>query len=402
MFRIGVIGLGSRISTMLDRFLPFEVPFRVAAVADPRGAEIKAKGAPWLDEKTQYFADGEAMVEKADELDGIMVGTRCFLHADNAITAAKRNVPLFVEKPVAISFPQVQRLAETFKDYKPQVVVSFPLRVGRMCRDVRKLIEEDTIGKVDCVTAFNDVPYGRGYYSGYCRDLAQSGGLWLQKATHDLDYLNYLVGQRPTGVFAMHSRRTYGGDKPNDLRCSKCPEAQTCPESTFNLWYQALRVPRPVSAGDKCVFSKEASNIHDIGHCLVEYADGLQINYCQNFVARHKAARRGARIQGYKGSIEFDWYQNRIQVFSHRSPTAQTIEYPYFEHHWGGDRELNFDWLNALTGRAPSRCPMDTGIISALMCLWARQSANTRQYCDITMPSEREAERLAAVPITMG
>ena len=384
MLRIGVIGYGSRIRTMLQRAGVFEIPYRVVAIGDPRAEEIKGYDDPWL-EGCRYFADGREMVDKADELDGIMVGTRCFMHADDACRAAARQVPLFVEKPVAITFEQVKRLAETFEDYRPPVVVSFPLRVTRLAEEVKRLIEADTIGRIDQVVAFNDVPYARGYYSGWYRDHEQTGGLWMQKATHDLDTLNFLIGQAPAKVFAMESRRVYGGHKPADLRCGDCQELRTCPESTFNVFYQQMRGDRVRSRGGLCVFSSAIKH-HDSAHALVEYADGLQANYTQNFFARHKAARRGARLYGYKGTIDFDWYQNRIQVFSHRTPTVSTVEYPYIAHHWGGDEELCYDWLLAMQEGRPSRCPMSTGIESALLCLWARQSAATSQLCAVRLP----------------
>lgn len=386
MLRIGVIGHGSRIQCMLERMEVFDIPYRVAAVGDPRWQQIKAAGHKWL-EGCEYFPDGAQMIEQAGELDGIMIGTRCFMHADDAIRAARRQVPLFVEKPVAITFDQVRRLAAAFDGYKPPVVVSFPLRVTQMIKQVKHLLDQDAIGRIDQVIAFNDVPYGGGYYSGWMRDLEQTGGLWLQKATHDMDYLNHLIGRKPVGVFAMSSRRVYGGSKPNDLRCGQCQEMKTCPESSFNLFYQGLKGAKVNWEGRRCPFAKEVAD-HDNGSALVEYEDGLQVNYTQNFFARHKAERRGARLYGHKGTLEFDWYTDKIRLFSHRFPTASTIELAEIRQHWGGDRELSWDWLMAMKEHQPSRCPMSAGILSALMCLWARQSSQSRQYCRIEMPAE--------------
>lgn len=33
----------------------------------------------------------------------------------------------------------------------------------------------------------------------------------------------------------------------------------------------------------------------------------------------------------------------------------------------------------------PSRSPLDAGILSALLCLWARELADTRQSCQVVM-----------------
>jgi hypothetical protein len=110
------------------------------------------------------------------------------------------------------------------------------------------------------------------------------------------------------------------------------------------------------------------------------------VSYTQNVFARYKAERRGARLLGYKGSLEFDWYKNQIQLFSHTQPTVSTIDFTGDMPHFGGDRELWFDWLMALRDRRPSRSPIEAGILSALTCLWARESAQTRQFCAVEMP----------------
>ena len=134
-----------------------------------------------------------------------------------------------------------------------------------------------------------------------------------------------------------------------------------------------------------CVFSKEIQ-IEDMGSCLIEYEQGPQLSYTQNFFTRYNAAQRGARLYGYKGTIEFDWYRNQIKVFSHTRPTVETIDFTGDMPHFGGDRELCYDFLMAMRDGTPSRSPLDAGILSALTCLWAREAADTRQACAVIMP----------------
>ena len=54
------------------------------------------------------------------------------------------------------------------------------------------------------VQAWNNVPYGWCYYQSWYRDENETQGLFLQKATHDFDYINYLVEKRPVMVCAMN------------------------------------------------------------------------------------------------------------------------------------------------------------------------------------------------------
>jgi hypothetical protein len=66
---------------------------------------------------------------------------------------------------------------------------------------------------------------------------------------------------------------------------------------------------------------------------------------------------------------------------------VETIDFTGEMSHFGGDRELCLDFLRAMRDRQSSRSPIEAGILSALTCLWARESAESRRYCDIVMPA---------------
>ncbi|HEY64768.1 MAG TPA: Gfo/Idh/MocA family oxidoreductase [Caldilineae bacterium] len=388
MLRVGIIGYGHRIEHMAKAMTVFGIPYRVAAIADPRAAEIQARQDPFLAE-TRFYESADEMLAHADELDGVMIGTRCHLHTEMACKVAPTGLPIFLEKPVAITFEQLKRLERTFRDYPAPVVVSFPLRLTPILQAVREIVQSGRIGSIEQVVAFNDVPYGTVYFRRWYRNYELDGGLFLQKATHDFDYISYLLGQRPRWISAMKARRVFGGDKPFDLKCRDCDERETCPESPFTRFrfgYEGERVQYD-RRGEYCVFS-EGIELQDVGSCLIEYENGVQASYTQNFFIRYKAARRGARLYGYKGTLEFDWYQNQIKVYRHTSPVVETIEFTGEMPHFGGDRELCYDFLMAMRDRRPSRSPLSAGILSALTCLWARESANTRQVCEIRMPED--------------
>lgn len=384
MLQLGVIGLGRRAASMARLLGAFRIPYAVTAVADPRKAELAASGDPLLS-GTRFYATAQEMLA-AERLDGVMVGTRCRLHTEMACAVAEHRLPIFLEKPVAITFAQLRRLSAAFADYPAPTVVSFPLRLTPLVQAARERIAAGEIGTVEHVVAWNDVPYGSVYYHSWYRDYQEAGGLWLQKATHDIDYLTYLVGARPQTVAAMQAQRVYGGDKPFDLRCVDCAEYETCPESPFNLFYERYEGEAvPDMPARQCLFAQGIRN-QDLGNLLIEFEGGVQASYTQNFFARHRAARRGARLYGYRGTLEFDWYENRLRLFRHQSPAVETLEFTGDMPHFGGDRELALDWLRAMRDGAPSRSPMEAGILSALTCLWARESAASRRFCEVVMP----------------
>ena len=134
-----------------------------------------------------------------------------------------------------------------------------------------------------------------------------------------------------------------------------------------------------------CLYAGGIRN-QDLGNCIIEYEGGAQASYSQNFFTRLRAGRRGARLYGHRGTIDFDWYRNQIRVYRHQSPAVETIDYAGGMSHFGGDRELCLDFLLAMRDGTPSRSPISAGILSALTCLWARESAETHRYCEVVMP----------------
>jgi hypothetical protein len=182
----------------------------------------------------------------------------------------------------------------------------------------------------------------------------------------------------------MNSRRVYGGDKPENLRCDECAEQEKCIESPFNLFYRRGQTPTLQPSGLQCMFAESIRN-EDSGNAIVEFESGVQASYSQNFFARNKAGARGARLFGYHGTIEFDWYTGEIRVMEHHSPRVDTIRFEGGGSHFGGDTELCHDFLQIVQRTGHSRSPIEAGIISALTCLRARESAATRTFQEVAL-----------------
>ena len=190
MLNIGVIGYGGRINHVVKKMIDTG-KVHLTAVMDINNEESKRL---YLSEDKysdiHYYNDADEML-KNERLDGVCIGTRCSTHATYAVLASKYNIPIFLEKPVEICEEDIEKL-RSITGMNDKVVVSFPLRMSRIVTYVKELLDADKIGKIVHVQGYNNVPYGRGYYHKWYRDESITGGLFLQKATHDLDYINYL------------------------------------------------------------------------------------------------------------------------------------------------------------------------------------------------------------------
>jgi len=386
MLRLGVVGCGKRITNVIKHCLrELEPDLRVVGVVDPDEAGARSR----LDEPDRndavFYKSLDEMVRKA-RLDALAIGTRCHLHAPYAIQAARYDLPLYLEKPVAISMRQAVALERAFEKSKCEVVVSFPMRVSPLCRLARQYIDEGAVGTPEHIAAVNYVPYGTVYWEAGYRNYKITQGLFLQKATHDLDYMMYLMDSNIVRVAAMATwGRVFGGRKRAGLVCSKCREAPTCLESPQNR-------KRNHTTGAKkdhfCVYgvdcgSPETGMNEDSSSALVEFASGVHGVYTQVFYSRRDAAARGATVSGYHGTIQFDWYKRELRRIRHHAPFSDTVQVDQGMSHFGGDIELAYDFIDLVRGKGKPRTPIWTGIQSVYTCLAAKQSAEKGRFVKV-------------------
>jgi predicted dehydrogenase len=361
---------------------------RVTLIVDPRGKQAVeaavSAGLPGASD-IQVLPDIQSLIDRADQVDALMIGTPCNLHATAATQVAVMRLPIFLEKPVAISWEQLEALDEAYKGREESVVVSFPLRLTDHVQKAAEILRTGRLGTINQVQAINNVPYGGVYFGQWYRDYQKTGGLWLQKATHDLDYINHLVaaasaGARPVSITAMHSRTVYGGTLPEGLLCSECDRVVACPESPQNLAQRGsdggmLNYAVPSIHSDHlCAFSKSIKN-QDAGTAIIMYSDGVHAAYSQNFLTRGSAGRRGATITGYHATLQFDWQSDLITVIDHHRDNVDRIKVESQGAHGGGDSALARDFVDVIRGRGVSHSPLDQGILSAAMCMAAKEAA---------------------------
>jgi len=384
--RIGVIGYGHRISGFFKNCLLKENPeIKITGVIDPNKSEVLKK----LDEAGQkdavFYDDLKTLMKKGNP-DALVIGTRCNLHTPYAIEAAAYNVPLFLEKPVSVTMEQALALEKAWEKAKSQVVVSFPLKVSPLCLHAKSLIAKGAVGKPEHVCATNYVNYGTVYWEQLYRDYSITGGLFLQKATHDLDYISFLMDSPIVRIAAMGTfQHVFGGSKPSGLKCSACGEVDTCLESPGNRKISGAGY----HTGDHdCVYSvdcgsPETGTNEDCSSALLEFASGAHGVYTQVFFTRRDASRRGSIVSGYHGTLDMDWYRNDIKVTHHHTPFSDHVKAGDGASHFGGDDELAKDFINIIKNKGKSRTPIQDGLQSVYCCLAARESMQRGEFVKV-------------------
>ncbi len=201
--RLGFVGAGNYATSMLLPVLAGEEGVELRHVATTRSLSA-------LDAKRRFgfrFATTDAGEVLADELDAVFIVTRHRSHADLVCQALEAGKAVFVEKPLALSLAELDRVLGTVSATgNDRLLVGFNRRFAPLLVDMKRRLGRDMAGSV----AHYGVNAGRlGGQSWYADE--NEGSRFAGEGGHFIDTLAWLLGARPLRVEAV------GGREASDL-----------------------------------------------------------------------------------------------------------------------------------------------------------------------------------------
>lgn len=169
---------------------------RVVAVMS-RNAE-KAQSYAERHHIPRWYSDAWKLVNDPD-VNAVYIATPPSSHATYAIMAMKAHKPVYVEKPLAASYADCQRINHVSKQMGVKCFVAYYRRYLPYFQKVKQLVDEGAIGKVINVQIRFAVPPRDLDYNQHNlpwrvqRDIA-GGGYFYDLAPHQLDLLQMIFG----------------------------------------------------------------------------------------------------------------------------------------------------------------------------------------------------------------
>ena len=130
------------------------------------------------------------------DIDAVYIATPPDSHCDLACRVAAAGKPCLVEKPMATSYAECQRMLQAFEAAAAPLWVAFYRRALPRFLMIRDLIGGGTLGRVTGVTIDVREPLTTGPAAGswrFTRSIA-GAGLFFDKGSHCVDLLDFLVG----------------------------------------------------------------------------------------------------------------------------------------------------------------------------------------------------------------
>jgi UDP-N-acetylglucosamine 3-dehydrogenase len=195
VLRFGLAGLGSMGRNHL-RVLSSRSDIRLAAVADPIATILDAATARTT---AQGYAEPLAMLDEA-ELDAVVIAAPTTAHVPLALRALERGIAVLVEKPLAATTDDALQIVDAAAATGVPVQVGHVERFNPAVLELGRLLEAGWLSTIYAIASRRAGPF-----PARIRDV----GVTIDLATHDVDILSWIAGERPVRVFAETARRIH-------------------------------------------------------------------------------------------------------------------------------------------------------------------------------------------------
>lgn len=359
-FKIGIIGAGIRAIFLMNEILKRD-DIEVAAISDINSKSMERLCIRYSIELDRY-SDYKELLRRSD-IDGVIITSPDYAHEEQAIAAFEAGKHVFLEKPIAITIEGGKNVLRKRDESGKTLLVGFVLRYNELYKKMKEIIGSGIIGEVKTGWVLHSVGSGSDwYFHDWHGTMKNTGGLLLQKGSHDFDIINWIINSKAKNIAAFGSRDLFGGNKPDALTCNKCNEKNKCTEAVSGR-YEILRTSDGIEekvlsnfGRNRCAFRKEI-DVLDNHQVIIEYENGVKVSYMECHYTPDD--NREYTFIGTKGKLKLDDAANTINVqFRHGMyDRMETLTYSNLqsgEVHGGGDKHILDEFVNALkTGYNP-------------------------------------------------
>ncbi len=148
------------------------------------------------------YADWREMLDK-EEMEALYVCLPPDIHGEVELAACAKGLHVFVEKPIVMDMDTGMKIAAAIKEAGVISSVGYQLRYRPVADAARDFLQDKDIAMVAGIR-WGGIAGGPEHW---WRVMSRSGGMLHEQATHNLDFIRYIVGdvKRVYGVKALNA-----------------------------------------------------------------------------------------------------------------------------------------------------------------------------------------------------
>ncbi|RHW30390.1 Gfo/Idh/MocA family protein [Oceanobacillus profundus] len=143
-----------------------------------------------------------------EDIDVVSVCTPTGLHAPLAIKVANAKKHVILEKPIAMTLEETDKIIEACNRNEVKLSIVHPNRFRPVVMELRKILDQKLLGKISHANAIVNWNRNQEYYDqALWRGTKEfDGGALMNQAIHNLDLLLWFMG-KPEQIFSMEATR---------------------------------------------------------------------------------------------------------------------------------------------------------------------------------------------------
>ena len=192
---VGVVGLGLAAASVIPAMVAMP---HVNLVA---GADINPRALQVFQEK--YGAKTYSSIEGLCDdpaIDTVWIATPNTFHCPHVILAAERGKHVIVEKPMAISLAEAERMIEAADRHGVQLLCGGSRSSSAVVRKMREVVVSGALGRLRAMTTWSATDWMLRPRRPDELDVSQGGGVVYRQAPHQVDSVRLLAGGKVRSV----------------------------------------------------------------------------------------------------------------------------------------------------------------------------------------------------------
>ena len=171
-----------------------------------------------LNSSIPCYTDYVEMLEK-EKPELVAIATESGKHAEIALKCMDYGCNLIIEKPIALSIEDADKIIEKAKELKLKVCACHQNRFNKSIQKIREAVEKNRFGRMFHGTAHIRWCRDHEYYdrASWRGTWEQDGGALMNQCIHNIDLLRWMMGDEITEVVGMTDRLHHDYIEAEDL-----------------------------------------------------------------------------------------------------------------------------------------------------------------------------------------
>lgn len=171
-----------------------------------------------LSSGTHIYSDYKKMID-IEEPQLIAIATESGNHAEIAKYCITKGIHLIIEKPIALSLKDADKIIELSKKHNVIVSACHQNRFNKSIQKIREAVEHNRFGRMFHGTAHIRWNRGQDYYTQapWRGTWEQDGGALMNQCIHNIDLLRWMMGNEIDEVFAYTDNLNHDFIETEDL-----------------------------------------------------------------------------------------------------------------------------------------------------------------------------------------